>query len=318
MERGYPIVAKEKPWDSILKQLIRVNPASFVQWLIPGTVFVKEQPQDLESQKREVDALLEVVADEQRALLHIEFQTYRDTTMAELLLLYNVLARSVYNLPVLSCVIYLLKDGTIPQSPLLVTFPGGKKVHEFHFESIEIGKLSADDILDLNIIALIPLIPLTKDGTSRDTLIQMFTELKERCEASGLEAQLSDLEVVSYTLASLVLQRKNVLDLEWLIRRFREMHEIIRDTPIYQEILREGREEGLEQGIEQGSLNASRRILLLVIQIRFPVLASLAQELANLVKDENILDDIIGKISAAQSEDEAFSALREQYHKFRN
>ncbi len=44
MERGYPIVAKEKPWDSILKQLIRVNPASFVQWLIPGTVFVKEQP----------------------------------------------------------------------------------------------------------------------------------------------------------------------------------------------------------------------------------------------------------------------------------
>jgi len=146
----------------------------------------------------------------------------------------------------------------------------------------------------------------------------MFTELKERCEASGLEAQLSDLEVVSYTLASLVLQRKNVLDLEWLIRRFREMHEIIRDTPIYQEILREGREEGLEQGIEQGSLNASRRILLLVIQIRFPVLASLAQELANLVKDENILDGIIGKISAAQSEDEAFSALREQYHKFRN
>ncbi len=33
-------------------------------------------------------------------------------------------------------------------------------------------------------------------------------------------------------------------DLEWLIRRFREMHEIIRDTPIYQEILREGWEEG--------------------------------------------------------------------------
>lgn len=91
-----------------------------------------------------------------------------------------------------------------------------------------------------------------------------------------------------------------------------------RNNTRYQEILREGREEGLEQGIEQGSLNASRRILLLVIQIRFPVLASLAQELANLVKDENILDDIISKISAAQSEDEAFSALREQYHKFRN
>ncbi len=30
------------------------------------------------------------------------------------------------------------------------------------------------------------------------------------------------------------------------------MHDMLRETPIYQEILKEGREEGLEQGLEQG------------------------------------------------------------------
>ena len=103
------------------------------------------------------------------------------------------------------------------------------------------------------------------------------------------------------------------------------MHEIIRDTPIYQEILHEGREEGIkrgreegrELGIRQGSLNTTRRLLLLITQKRFPLLAPLTLEIAHLTEDASILDDIIGKISVAQSEDEAFSALREQYHKFR-
>ncbi len=157
-------MAKPKPWDSLLKMLVRVNPSAFVQWLIPGAEFVKEQPYDLESQKREVDALLEVIVNGQRVLLHIEFQTYNDKTMAERLLLYNVLVRNVYGMSVLSCVIYLLQDGTIQQSPLLVMFPENKKVLEFHFESIEIGELTPEDILSTGITSLIPLLPLTKDG----------------------------------------------------------------------------------------------------------------------------------------------------------
>jgi hypothetical protein len=60
-----------------------------------------------------VDALLEVSIDGQRMLLHIEFQTYNDDMMDEWLMRYNVLARMKYGLPVLSCVIYLLKDGGI-------------------------------------------------------------------------------------------------------------------------------------------------------------------------------------------------------------
>ncbi len=172
-------MANDKSWDSLLKRLIHVNPAAFVHWLILGAEFLKERSQELESQKREVDALLEVIIDGQVVLLHIEFQTYHDATMAERLLLYNVLTRNAYKFPVLSCVIYLLKDGPVPQSPLVVTLAGRKKLLEFHFESIEMEQLTPEDILGLHNVALIPLLPLTKDGSSRTTLLRMFAHLQK-------------------------------------------------------------------------------------------------------------------------------------------
>ncbi len=318
-------MAKKKSWDSTLKWLIRVNPAAFVQWLVPGAVFVREQLYELESQKREVDALLEITVNGTLMLLHIEFQTYNDATMADRLLLYNVLARSVHGLPVLSCVIYLLKDGTVEQSPLRITLPNGRMMHEFHFESIEIGQLSPEDILNMNTVALLPLLPLTRGGASRSELLRMFAELRKHENQTDVETQVTDLELIGYTLASFVLQRKNPLDLEWLIRRFREMHDLLRDTPIYQEILREGlaegieqgreqgieqgREQGIEEGREEGKLEAFRHILLILTEKHFPELASFAQEQAMLIRDVGVLDDVIVKMSAARTEHEAFAVL---------
>ena len=43
------------------------------------------------------------------------------------------------------------------------------------------------------------------------------------------------------------------------------MHDILRETPIYQEILKEGREEGLEQGLQRGQLEALRQAIVEVV-----------------------------------------------------
>ena len=318
-------MANKQSWDSTLKWLIRVNPAGFVRWLVPGAIYVKEQPSALQSQEREVDALLEVTMNGVRMLLHIEFQTYNDATMADRLLLYNVLARSVYGVPVWSCVIYLLKDGTVRQSPLRITLPDGQTVHEFHFENIEIGQLSPDDIVNMDNIALLPLMPLTNNGTNRSELLRMFSELRKRNIQT--ETPITDLELIGYTLASLVLsKKKEKIDLEWLIRRFREMHDILRDTPIFQEILREGlaegrelgieqgkelgREQGREQGISEGKLEAFRHVLLIWIEKRFPSLTTLAQEQVTRIQDIQVLDDMIAEMSVAQTIEDASSILK--------
>ena len=92
------------------------------------------------------------------------------------------------------------------------------------------------------------------------------------------------------------------------------MHDIIQDSPIFQEILREGMEKGLEQGqkrgFEQGRLEASRRILLILTEKHFPALISLAQERAASIQDLDVFDKLIVAITSAQNELEASNALQ--------
>ncbi len=217
-----------KPWDDSLKKLVHTDPQAFVSWFVPDALFTGERPHELKHWTLEVDALLEVMVSNQEMLLHLEFQTYNDPGMAERLLRYNVLARSEHKLPVLSCVIYLLKDGEAPSSPLKWKLPNGQEVLQFQ--------------------------------------------------------------------ASLAFSRENRADQDWLLRRFHEMHDILRETPIYQEILKEGREEGLE---------ALRQAVVDIIVQRFPKLARLAKKQVAVVEDPELLRHVLVKVSVVQTAEEA-------------
>ncbi len=169
-------------------------------------------------------------------------------------------------------------------------------------------RFTPEDIIKLGLTALIPLLPLTKGGAERTTLLGMFETLKVQREPGETEQQATELELIAFTLASLVLRRKSSIDLEWLIRRFKEMHDIIREAPIYQEILREGLEQGLEQGRELG-LEQGRKtsidILLMLTNAHFPSLVALLREQVAPVKDLNTLQDLAAKILSAKTADEA-------------
>lgn len=277
-----------KPWDDSLKKLVHTDPQAFVSWFVPEAIFTGERPHELKHWTLEVDALLGVRVSDQEMLLHLEFQTSNDPSMAERLLRYNVLARSEHKLPVLSCVIYLLKDGDAPSSPLKWKLPNGQEVLQFHYQSVELGALSPEDLLRSGQAGLLPLLPLTNGGATRDIVESMFSGL--------LAARKIELVPIGYTLASLAFSRENRADQDWLLRRFHEMHDILRETPIYQEILKEGREEGLE---------ALRQAVVDIIAQRFPKLARLAKKQVAVVEDPELLRHVLVKVSVVQTAEEA-------------
>src|SRR5215470_15208977 len=226
-------------------------------------------------------------------LLHLEFQTYHDPNMAERLLRYNVLARSEHKLPVLSCVIYLLKDGAVSPSPLSWVLPTEQEVLRFHFQSIELGALSPEDLLRIGQAGLLPLLPLTKGGARREVVEEMFNGL--------LSSKKIELVPIGYTLASLAFSRENRVDQDWLLRRFHEMHDILRETPIYQEILKEGR--------ERGQLEALRQAIVDIVVERFPKLVRLAKKQVAAIEDPELLRHVLVKVSVAQTAEEAKQQL---------
>jgi predicted transposase YdaD len=78
------------------------------------------------------------------------------------------------------------------------------------------------------------------------------------------------------------------------------MHEMLRETPIYQEILREGRREGLE---------VLRQAVLDVIAQRFPELERLAKKQVVIVVDPELLRQVIVKVSVVHTAEEAKQQL---------
>ena len=82
------------------------------------------------------------------------------------------------------------------------------------------------------------------------------------------------------------------------------LEDILRDTPVYQEVLAEGIEKGLEQGLEQG-LETQRQTLLDIVQERFPAIARLAKQQADAIEDPEMLRRLTVKISIVKTSKEA-------------
>jgi flagellar biosynthesis/type III secretory pathway protein FliH len=133
----------------------------------------------------------------------------------------------------------------------------------------------------------------------------------------------TELMAIGGTLASLVFSRENTTDLEWLHRRLSEMHNILRESPFYQEILQEGREEGRQEGREEGrqeglekgrqeKLQVLRDTLLNVVQARFPKMVRLAKGQAAIIDDPAALESLIVQVSIAQDAKEAKRALLDE------
>lgn len=244
-------------------------------------------------------------------MLHIEFQRSGDSQMAERLWEYNLKATRQYRCPVWSVVLYLKKDGEVAESPMIRDFPIGRVVHRFDFEVIKLWELSDEELVQRGLPGLLPLLPLTKGGAKREVVEDVITRLLP------LEQELrSELLTLTYGLASLAFGKRKKVEQDWLKRRFALMYDMLRETPAFQDIIREGIEEGLEKGLEKGlvkgleigrkeGLEAFRQTLMHVVEARFPKFTRLAKERAAAVDDPDELDRLIVKISIAQNAKEA-------------
>ena len=293
-------------WDDSLKMLINDNSQDFVTWLFEGAKATGKLLTQFKKRTIDADALVEAIQDEEQFLAHFEFQSTNDPSIAERLLEYNFEARRVHKLPVYSCVIYLKSDGKVPKPPLVWKIPGGREVLRFQYISIELGELFTEEIRRTGRVGLLPLLILTKDGARHEVVEEVIT---------GLEvAEQYNLLPITKLLASLVL--KSEADQNWLERRFAVLDEILRNTPAYQKILKEGRAEGLEKGLEKGrqevlqrELQRQREALLDVIRTRFPKIERQAKRQVEHIGDTSILLRLIIKMTTVPTAEEATQLL---------
>lgn len=295
-------------WDSNLKRLVEANPQAFVTWLVKGAVVIRELSIEL-NRDIYIDILYEILLDGEIVLVHIEFQRYDDKEMARRVLEYNVFATCKYNLPVLSFVIYLKKEGKIVQAPLVRKLRGGREIWRFNFTNVPLWEVSTEELRNVQSVGILPLLALTREGARPEVV----DEALHTIEQSPIDRNARDnLLTIALTLARLVLSGLEHVD--WLKKRFYMYQDLIRDTEIYQLIMQEGLQEGLQQGLQQQmqqDMSTTRQVMLHSVQARFPELADLAEARSNAVTDFPLLLKLLADVLQAQSVEEARSVLED-------
>jgi predicted transposase YdaD len=279
-------------WDLFVKDLVRERPQDFATLILPGSRYIGRRESQYQMREIRMDRLIEVELEGVRLLINFEIQATKDGKMGIRLLRYSLEAMDEYELPVLSCVIYLQKIGELDEPPLHVEILKGKRVLWFDYISIELAKKTLEELQQMNLIGLLPLFILSKDGKTHEVLDQVVDRLEMANE--------NDLLLVTKMIAEHVFKAND--EQSWLRRRFAMLQDI-ENTPTYQRIMREGLERGLKQGLkqgrEEGELLGARKSIEAIVQTRFPTILLLARVKIEQITDLDKLQDILVQMSGA-------------------
>jgi predicted transposase YdaD len=303
-------------WDDLTKTLVGANPQAFVSLFFKEAQFVALLDKELKSQRTLfADILLKILWFEYELILHLEFQRKHDPDMGQRMWEYNVYAMQAYNCKVASFALYLLPDEGIVEPPHIVSLPDGTVVHAFFYRNVKLWEVPAERLKQPGLEGLLPLLPLTRDGATHETVEDMLASLKA--------AHKEDLYSVAYAIAALVFKQES--ERAWLRRRFSMLKDILEESWAYWEMyheaeakaekeglekgLKEGLEKGLEKGLEEGERETWRASLMLAVRRLFPALKEQAEQVGRSIEDPDQLEQIVKAIFAAQTEEEARLAL---------
>jgi predicted transposase YdaD len=232
-------------YDLSSKRAFHLYALAWAEWLLRrGQAKIEieaELSEGFQFIARESDTLLQVKGETGQFLALTELQTYYDPNMSRRLAAYAALAREKYRQRVYVTVIYLLPppSQTITVEAFHEEFMG-QMAHQ-DFSVIPVWELDAAEVLALNNPALVPFVPLMRGGATVETLTLCAKRIHHEPEAAELEVLLS-------TFASLVM------DINTIRQIVRWDMKILLESPVYQELLKEGYHRGREEGREEGQL----------------------------------------------------------------
>jgi hypothetical protein len=151
-------------------------------------------------------------------------------------------------------------------------------------------EIPAEAVLKTGWIGILPLVTLTDGGKQPEVVKEMIDRL--------VTAEEYDLLAISEVVGGLAFRKGP--ELEWFKRRFSMFQDILRESPIYQELVEQGREEERQQELQR-----QRQTLMSFIQRHFPEINALAKLQLDSVADPEFLQIVILKLLDCQTLEEA-------------
>jgi hypothetical protein len=208
------------------------------------------------------------------------------------------------------------------ESPLVVS-DGKKNIITFDFQRLALFKENAEHYVRKHIVSMYPLLP-TMQGADHVLLKRAMDELADlyRGEEGTLAEQFVWMELLLERTGTISMREKKEIQKElkmynslWenhpKVKELRaEMNELTKGKARAKaEGRAEGKAEGRAEGKAEGEIQALRRTLVHIVQVRFPDLTEVAQQKAEQISNAGALDLLVQQIIVAPDEDKVRWAL---------
>jgi predicted transposase YdaD len=211
---------------------------------------------------RENDVLIKVSSPKEGEFLILnELQLRYNKQVPVRMYAYTALAKENYNLPVYPVLVNILPNSQTEIIPNFyeTEFMGIKTYQNYHV--INLWEVDVNLVFEHNLSSLLPFVPILKGGGNENIVRKAVIELRAN-------ETLTDLEPLLSFFAGFVL------DIPLVQQIMRWDMTILRESPWYQQILKEGLETGEKQGLQQGLQQESLKLVWKLIDRRFGTLSS--------------------------------------------
>lgn len=306
-------ILAEQQYDSSFKEFIHEQIAEILAPLLEGVVhskdivFEQELTVEVLRPTMRADKVFRARYLGQPHIFHLEYQSGSDAEIVYRVLVYNAGILWDYHLPVISVIIYLFRS-TVPVPPLQV-MSGEDSLINFKYYVLPLWELNAERYVREHIVSMYPLLPTMK-GANAELLSQAIQELAAyyKHDESRLARRLVWLgillrraDTVSPLDKAKVEERLTMFESLWdedpKIQKYLADKVNERAGQIEQGMKQRleqgkavGRTEGKAEGKAEGEMLASQRLVVEYVQLRFPMIAELAQQKVTQIKQVEALD----------------------------
>jgi hypothetical protein len=275
-------MSEHQQYDHALKSLMGDRAAEIIPQLLPEAELVSEENIEIKRELLRADLVYLVQYKGRAHILNLELQTNADSEMAFRMLLYHVELHLHYRLPVISIVLYLF-EARVAEPPFRETGADEEEILTLHYRVIALWTLDAQEYVQKRIIGMYTFLPGMK-GANAPLLLQAIKDLEQRFARPQFIRHLRRFRRI--------LQRSNMISAQ--DKQAVEAHMDIH----YDSLV----DEEAQEWVARGEIRMAQKMIIGLVEARFPALIELAQERVTLIRNTDALSQLINQVGTVPDE----------------
>ena len=281
-------MSEHQPYDHALKSLMGDHAAEIIPQLVPEAELVREENIEIKRELLRADLVYLVQYKGKPHILNLELQTNADSEMAFRMLLYHVELHLHYRLPVISIILYLF-EASVAEPPFRETGGDEEEILTLHYRVLSLWTLDAREYVEKRIIGMYTFLPGMK-GANAPLLLQAIQDMEQQFARPQLVRHLRRFRRILHRSNTVSTKDKQIVEAHMDIH----YDSLVDEDPEVQE--------RVARGEAEGEVRMAQKMIVGLVEVRFPSLAELAQERVALVRNTDALSQLMKQVATVPDE----------------